>query len=166
MFKLSAHAAALVVLTAGQAAASTNTITIDPTVPADNVLELAVTGNDNALVISQSAPLGAEAANRMQISLSGDENGGAGGSFTGAALLSGLSPGHLSQSGEGNLIALSVTGTGNLFAVAQTGSFNSVTGTIFGRDNQTAVIQNGAGNRFSFAQSGVGNMINVSQTSW
>jgi hypothetical protein len=166
MFKLSACAAAVVMLTAGHAAASTNTITIDPAVPGSNILELQIAGNDNALVISQSAPLGAEAANRMQISLTGDENGGAGGSFTGAALLSGLSPGHLSQSGEGNLIALSVRGIGNLFAVSQTGSFNSVTGTILGRDNQTTVIQNGAGNQFSFAQSGNGNMINVSQTSW
>ncbi len=166
MFRLPAHAAALAMLMAGPAVAATNTITIDPTVPADNLLTLGVAGSENVLALSQSAPAGTANPNLMQVSLTGDANGGAAGSFSGVALLSGLAPGHLSQAGEGNLMTLSVSGTGNLFAMAQTGSFNSIEATILGQHNQAAVIQNGIGNHLSFVQNGNGNIIKVSQTSW
>ncbi len=166
MIKLMAFTAAFAVMVAAGPAAATNQITIDPTVAANNVLTLDVAGSQNALVISQTAPAGTASPNQMLVSISGDENGGSSDTFSGAALLSGLTPGHLSQSGEGNMMALSVTGSGNLFAMAQTGSFNSVAGTIQGQNNQAAVVQVGTGNHLSFSQVGNGNIINISQTSW
>jgi hypothetical protein len=147
------------------AAASNNDITFkDPTSEYDT-LALNADGSHNVLTIAQSAPLAPSRGNLMDVSLSGDFNGGTG-DFTGAALISGLTPGLLSQDGDGNRMSLVVMGSHNLFAMAQNGSANVIDGHISGVSNQTVVVQNGVGNHFSFSQSGIGNIISVSQTSW
>lgn len=149
----------------GSAAAATNTLSVSNTPSEYNDLALDIVGNQNVLSIAQNAPAASGQGNLMDISIDGDLNGGTG-AFSGAALGSGLTPGHLSQDGVGNTMALSVTGSHNLFAMMQSGSANVIDGQISGSGNQAAVVQNGTGNHFSFSQSGIGNIINVSQTSW
>ena len=132
-----------------------------------NGADLVMVGNDNVLTILQEAPLGADAFNSVRVRLTGDRNGGAAGrSFGGAALATGLLPGHLTQSGLGNLMDISVDGSDNLFAASQTGSANQLAASIVGHGNQSAVRQTGNGNIANFSQVGNGNMVSITQTSW
>lgn len=160
-----AGALALFIMGGNAAAAGNNDITFADPASEYNTLALNVDGSHNVLTIAQSTPLAPTGGNLMDISLTGDFNGGTG-DFTGAALNSGLTPGLLSQEGDGNRMSLVVMGSHNLFAMVQNGSANVIDGHISGVGNQTAVVQNGVGNHFSFSQSGIGNIINVSQTSW
>lgn len=170
MFYRLACATALALFAATGAAAAANSAdsnTIAFTDPASeyNTLAINVDGSHNVLTIAQAVPLTPSGGNLMTVSLTGDSNGGTG-AFTGAALMSGLTPGLLAQDGENNSMSLAVMGSHNLFAMVQHGSANVIDGHITGTGNQTAVMQNGVGNHFSFSQSGIGNIINVSQTSW
>jgi hypothetical protein len=150
----------------GAAFAGVNTITVGDPADTYNVLMLEVGGSDNVLSINQSAPIGASGPNSMTVTIDGDFNGGTAGSFGSVTLLSGLTPGVLSQAGQGNRMTLGVTGSHNLFAMVQSGSYNVIGASISGTGNQAAVTQAGIGNHLSFSQSGTGNIIQVSQTSW
>lgn len=135
-----------------------------------NRLTLDVAGDENVLVITQtSGPLtgGQGAPNRMDISITGDKNGGAMQDWMpGIPTNAQLMPGQLMQAGFGNRLALKVSGRNNLFAVAQEGEGNRVTGQMLGQANQTMVMQTGMHNLAVFSQSGQGNTIMVSQSSW
>lgn len=161
----SAAALAMLVTTGAAAAATTNQISISRSSLESNALTLALEGSGNVLAIDQVASLDAASPNSMSVSITGDLNGG-GAAFTGAALLSGLQPGSLTQDGQGNTMALSVIGSHNLFAMSQTGASNAIDAHISGAGNQAAVIQAGMNNHLAFSQSGIGNIISVSQTSW
>lgn len=131
-----------------------------------NRAEIAITGNDNRLVISQTHTGGA-GSNSIAATIDGDLNGGPlGASFTGPALALGLQPGTLSQSGFNNTMAIRVEGTSNLFAFAQIGSGNALHASIVGHSNQAAVMQTGTGNHAGFSQNGIGNIVSISQVSW
>ncbi|WP_102957648.1 hypothetical protein [Mangrovicella endophytica] len=131
-----------------------------------NVADLTITGNGNQLSLLQETSLDAAAANTIRVSISGNGNGGPAGSvFSGAALSSGLMPGSLTQTGQGNLASLDVIGSRNLFAMLQQGSHNMITGSISGTGNQAAVQQFGGNNFASFSQSGTGNNISITQRS-
>jgi hypothetical protein len=165
-YRLAGATALALLVTAGSAAAAgNNDISFSDPTSEYNTLALNVDGAHNVLTIAQAVPLAPSDGNIMDVSLTGDFNGGAG-AFTGAALTSGLTPGLLSQDGAGNRMALAVIGSHNLFAMVQHGSSNVIEGHISGVGNQAAVVQNGVGNHFSFSQSGIGNIINISQTSW
>lgn len=167
MFYRIAGTAALTLFMAIGSAAAANNNDINFTDPTSeyNTLALDIEGSHNVLTIAQAVPLAPSDGNFMNVSLTGDFNGGTG-DFTGAALTSGLTPGLLSQDGDGNHMSLAVMGSHNLFAMVQHGTANVIDGLISGVGNQAAVVQNGVGNHFSFSQSGIGNIINVSQTSW
>ena len=166
-YRLACAGALALFVTAGNAAAAAgnNDITFMDPASEYNTLALNVDGSHNVLTIAQAAPQAPSDGNLMDVSLTGNFNGGMG-DFTGAALISGLTPGLLSQDGVGNRMSLTVMGSHNLFAMVQNGSANVIDGHISGVGNQAAVVQNGAGNHFSFSQSGIGNIINISQTSW
>lgn len=165
------NAALTSVVLAGALAVATPALAINEMVllnPDDlsNLVVVDITGDENRLFIDQTAP-GPGAGNSVRITIHGNRNGGpVGSSFSGAAALSGLSPGQITQTGLGNDIALDVQGDSNLFAVAQIGNDNSVQGKIVGTANQVAVVQVGHQNFASFSQNGVGNIINIRQTSW
>lgn len=131
-----------------------------------NVARIEVDGDANSLTILQEHK-GGGAANVLDVSLTGDGNGGPlGAAFTGAALSAGLQPGTITQRGFGNMMAVDVTGSRNLFAFAQNGSENALSGTITGMNNQAVVSQTGYNNFTAFSQTGNGNTISVMQTSW
>ena len=132
-----------------------------------NQLLLTVDGSGNGLFIEQVSAVGATAANSMDIDIRGDGNGGSmSGPFTGALSETSLRPGLLMQSGQDNLMAVSVVGSGNLFAFSQTGDSNVALASIVGENNQASVMQVGNGNIASFSQNGSGNSISLRQTSW
>ncbi len=131
-----------------------------------NRAEIAITGNDNRLIISQEHT-GGVGLNSVTATINGDLNGGPlGASFTGAALATGLQPGTIRQSGFNNTMAISVEGTSNLFAFAQIGSGNALHASITGHSNQAAVTQVGTNNYAGFSQNGIGNIVSISQVSW
>lgn len=136
---------------------------------ASNSLTLGVVGDENVLYITQSAePLvgSLNAMNQMEISISGNRNGGAeDGWLAGMPENAPLMPGQLIQSGFGNMLSLNVQGDGNLFAISQTGGGNQVSGQILGNANQAMVVQTGMHNLTVFSQTGQGNTIMVSQSS-
>lgn len=132
-----------------------------------NSLDLIITGDSNSLVLEQSNATGFGAGNLMEITIIGDNNGGAvGGQFTGVALNSGLEPGHLQQTGWDNAMHVDIQGSNNLFAALQSGNGNSLTATIEGYDNQAAILQVGQNNHASISQTGMGNAISISQRSF
>jgi hypothetical protein len=131
-----------------------------------NELEIAIEGDGNQLQIVQEGGA-AGAANSLDISLFGDNNGGPlGSAFSSAALEPDLMPGSIEQTGLGNEIALAVVGSGNLFAFAQHGDGNVISGTITGQANQAVVLQEGGNNYSGFSQTGIGNIISIVQRSW
>lgn len=131
-----------------------------------NETDLVVEGNGNRLQILQEGGA-AGAANRLEVSLRGDNNGGPlGASFTGVALAPGLMPGTIEQIGLGNEMSIAVEGSGNLFALAQHGDGNTISGTMTGLANQVAVLQEGGNNYAGFSQTGIGNIISIMQRSW
>ena len=132
-----------------------------------NTLDLIITGDANSLVLEQTATLDTGSGNLMEISITGNNNGGAlGGSFSGVALNSGLEPGHLQQTGWDNSMHIDIQGSDNLFAARQEGQGNSLTATIEGYNNQAAVLQVGQNNHASISQTGMGNAISISQRSF
>ena len=148
------------------AIASENPLVITSNSDSLNIADLSMDGNANSLTLLQETPLGATAQNLIRVSLEGERNGGpAGAAFTGAALTSGLMPGHLTQQGEGNSIDIGVLGSSNLFAVAQIGDANVVSATITGSGNQAAVQQFGSNNFAVFSQTGYGNIVSITQRS-
>lgn len=158
-----ACAAAMLSATAAMASNELVLLTQDETL---NHARVAITGNDNRLVIAQEHT-GGIGSNTITATINGDLNGGPlGAEFTGAARLAGLQPGRLSQSGFGNTMTIEVTGTANLFAFAQTGSGNVLQASISGYGNQAAVVQAGIGNHAAFSQNGIGNIVSITQTSW
>ncbi len=131
-----------------------------------NVATLAVEGTGNRLQILQEFS-GSGAANTISVSIDGNGNGGPlGASFSGTALLPGLQPGSIFQSGFGNRIGVSVLGSDNLFAFSQAGSGNIVSANITGFRNEASVLQEGTGNQAHFSQNGIGNVVSIIQRSW
>lgn len=158
-----AGAAAMLCATAAMASNELVLLTKDDTF---NHARVAITGNDNRLVIAQEHS-GGIGANTIAATINGDLNGGPlGAEFTGAARLAGLQPGRLSQVGFGNTMTIEVTGTSNLFAFAQTGSGNVLQASITGYGNQAAVVQTGIGNHAALSQNGIGNIVSITQNSW
>ena len=132
----------------------------------NNITMIDFTGNGNRLEILQEFT-GGTGSNTIRASIDGDFNGGpVGSSFSGAALLPGLEPGSLTQSGFDNAIAMNVEGSYNLFAFAQNGNGNRISATITGSNNQAAVLQEGTNNYAAFSQIGVGNLVSIVQRSW
>lgn len=131
-----------------------------------NVATVAMEGNGNRLQIVQDNPTGGT-SNTVRASVLGDNNGGPlGASFSPTALLPGLQPGTIFQSGFDNAVDLSVIGSSNLFAFSQTGSGNSISANISGFRNEASVLQVGVDNQASFTQSGIGNVVSIIQRSW
>lgn len=152
-------------IAAGPAMAANELVILGQETPF-NELEVAIKGDGNRLQIVQEGGA-ARAANSLDISLFGDNNGGPlGSAFSSAALEPGLMPGSIEQTGLGNEIALAVVGNGNLFAFAQHGEGNTIAATITGQANQAAVLQEGANNYAGFSQSGIGNIVSIVQRSW
>ncbi|SKA26845.1 hypothetical protein [Consotaella salsifontis] len=165
MKRMRACLAVAALLTAFPAAAENSLVILSDPGPL-NATELTVAGSGNSLMILQEAPLNAAAMNSIRVSLTGNGNGGpAGSSFTGAALRSGLTPGSLTQKGQGNLVSLGVIGSHNLFAMLQQGDGNTIAASISGTGNQAAVQQFGGRNYASFSQTGMGNNVSIIQRS-
>ncbi|WP_319414494.1 hypothetical protein [uncultured Cohaesibacter sp.] len=166
--QLTALAAILIASAATGAHAETNIIELfDDANTQGNVIELSILGNGNSLNLSQSFSLSGYGQNLMDISIDGNDNGGAdGASFTGVALGSGLTPGSLVQEGFDNNMIVEVSGTSNLFSFLQNGSHNSLQASIEGTGNQAAVQQYGQNNHVSFSQMGSNNSISISQRSF
>ena len=149
------------------ASAETSSLTIGEE-HSGNVLQLDVVGDGNVLQIEQAyAGSIAEqrSSNRVDISILGDRNGGAGSDF-GPLTSPELMPGHIVQTGHGNAIEFDVLGSNNLFAFVQTGTSNMASGVMSGFENQATVQQTGQNNIAAFSQSGNGNIVNITQTSW
>ncbi len=131
-----------------------------------NRAEVAITGNQNRLMISQEHT-GGIGLNTITATINGDLNGGPlGASFTGAARQTGLQPGKLSQYGFNNAMTIEVNGNSNLFAFSQNGSGNTLRASITGYENQAAVMQTGVNNFASMTQNGIGNIVSITQNSW
>lgn len=166
MNKLAMPAICAAAVLSATAAMASNELVLLSQDDALNSARVAMTGNDNRLVIMQEHT-GGIGGNTITATINGDLNGGPlGAAFTGAARLSGLQPGRLSQVGFGNMMTVEVTGSSNLFAFAQTGSGNVLQASISGYGNQAAVIQTGMGNHAAFSQTGIGNIVSITQTSW
>jgi hypothetical protein len=130
-----------------------------------NVATLAISGNDNALSIDQDFD-GVGGGNHLDLSITGDDNGGPLGAFFGGLPAeTGLVPGSLFQSGHDNSMSIKVAGISNIFAASQLGVGNTLTAVIVGNNNEAAVSQTGNGNMLSFSQNGSGNMLSVVQRS-
>jgi hypothetical protein len=131
-----------------------------------NSATLKIDGDFNGLQIVQEY-VGGGAGNTLSVSIDGDFNGGPlNAKFSGAALLSGLAPGSLTQRGYGNSMSFEVSGSHNLFAAAQVGNSNTILASITGTANQASVSQTGNSNFVAFSQNGIGNTVSVTQTSW
>lgn len=162
---------AAIALLAFASRAQANQLSLDYAPAAPNVATLAITGDDNVLVITQKIPSTANAetakGNALNITIDGDRNGGfESASFAPELADFSLEPGLFSQQGLGNAIDFTVTGSNNLFAFAQTGNNNSATGAMTGFGNQSVVQQTGNNNVAAFSQNGNGNIVSISQTSW
>lgn len=166
MDKQAIAAALAAVLISASGAAASNELVLLTADEFLNKAEIAVEGNDNRLVISQEHT-GAGGLNTITATIKGDLNGGPlGAVFTGAARLTGLQPGTLTQHGFNNTMTVEVDGTANLFAFAQIGSGNMLQASITGHANQAAVLQTGMNNLASFSQNGIGNIVSITQHSW
>jgi hypothetical protein len=153
---------------AGSAHASTdtNSLTLFSNPTLANSASLDVTGDHNALQISQDFD-GSGLGNTLSLTIKGDLNGGPLATAFAAPLASvGLAPGQVSQSGHGNTMSIGIYGSNNLFAALQNGTGNTLTATVTGSYNQAAVAQYGSGNSLSFTQNGTGNVLSVVQRSW
>lgn len=158
----------LAVSTMAHANADSNVISLlSATNEEGNQLELNITGNSNSLILDQTTTLSGDAGNVMDITIWGDNNGGAiSGHFTGIALNSGLQPGRLVQNGTNNRMQIQIQGSNNLFSALQTGHGNQLSADIQGFGNQAAIQQYGQNNHASISQSGNGNAIRISQRSF
>nr|WP_319389047.1 hypothetical protein [uncultured Cohaesibacter sp.] len=166
--QLTALATILLLSMATQAYAETNVIELLDDANLDgNVIEMNITGDNNSLSLTQDFALGAWGENLMDITIEGNNNGGANGSiFSGVTLKSGLQPGELIQEGFDNSMIVNVSGNSNLFSFLQNGAHNSLQASIEGTGNQAAVQQYGQNNHVSFSQMGSNNSINISQRSF
>lgn len=163
---IAAGALAAGLMSASGAAAASNELVLMTEDEFLNKAEITVEGNDNRLLISQEHT-GAGGLNTITATIKGDLNGGPlGAAFTGAARLTGLQPGTLTQRGFSNTMTVEVDGTANLFAFAQIGSGNMLRASITGHANQSAVLQTGMNNLASFSQNGIGNIVSITQHSW
>lgn len=153
-------------LFAGQASADGLYLTADyHSASTANVASVAISGDDNALFVSQNFDH-AGGANSLSIDIAGTLNGGpTEAAFRGLPAAVALVPGQLLQSGHNNMMSITLTGSQNLFAVSQMGSYNGVTSTVTGNYNQAIVSQTGSGNNLSFVQNGNGNRLTVVQRS-
>ena len=166
MIKYFTIAALAAVAFSAQAAQAANDIHLLAVDTIANTALLQIDGNQNRLQIMQDSS-GFSSGNTLTLTIKGDLNGGPLASrFTGAALLPGLEPGSITQTGQGNSIAMDVLGSNNLFAVAQNGTGNIVTASITGLANQASVSQVGNNNVAGFSQSGIGNIVSITQRSW
>lgn len=118
----------------------------------------------NPVEITQPTRMG---GNSLTLAVIGEGNGGLEHSWPAPALFT-QSPdaGTLWQSGEDNVIDLSVSGKDNFFAVMQTGRSHQVAGRVSGQNNAVAVSQSGQGQRAQFQQHGARNALAISQTAW
>lgn len=156
-------ATALTLALGSQAMASNDVVLLDPS-DLTNIAVLDISGSHNRLVIDQAHFAGG-GANRVEVAINGERNGGAA-AFTGTAARNGLASGTITQTGQGNAARVTVRGEDNLFSVAQIGNNNTVRGSIIGSNSQAAIAQIGNGNFTSFTQNGIGNSISVRQVSW
>lgn len=160
-----AAACAAMLMSAGGASAVSNELVLLSGKQFLNSAEIVMEGDGNRLEISQEHASGG--LNTIIATIRGDLNGGPlGATFTGAARLTGLQPGTLTQSGFGNAMTVEVEGSGNLFAFAQIGNGNTLRASITGHSNQAAVLQTGMNNFASFSQHGIGNIVSITQHSW
>ena len=161
-------AALLAASTMAQANADNNIISLlSATNEEGDQLELTITGDGNSLILDQTTTLSGVSGNVMDITIWGDNNGGAnGGQFTGIALESGLQPGRLVQNGTNNGMLIQIEGSNNLFSALQNGHGNQLSANIQGFGNQAAIQQHGQNNHASISQMGTGNAINISQRSF
>ena len=105
--------------------------------------------------------------NVLLLDIQGNDNGGFGSVWSDSAFSSqALLPGNIRQTGQENLIAMSVLGDENLFSIVQSGTRNTVSGTIVGNMNSAVIVQTGDGNFSGIKQMGSGNSLNISQSSW
>src|SRR3569623_2967460 len=152
-------------LVVGQAQAS-NGLYLTPDYSGSNVAEAHFRGYNNSLFATQLFD-SAGGANRLQVNIDGNLNGGPLGAVFGDLILNtGLIPGQLIQSGHDNSMAVSIVGSQNLFAASQIGSHNLLTASVIGNNNQSQVSQSGSGNSLSFTQNGSGNRHTVIQRSY
>lgn len=148
-----------------------NELTLDRGSDTSNMAQVAITGDDNVISITQIAPgdagMNAADGNRLDLVIEGDRNGGYEDASFGPELAEfSLEPGLFTQEGRGNAIEFSVSGNANLFAFNQTGNNNSAYGAMTGAGNQAIVQQTGNNNVAGFSQQGNGNIVSISQTSW
>lgn len=131
-----------------------------------NSAVISMEGNANRLEILQEH-IGGSGSNSIAATINGDFNGGSLDTvFSGAALLAGLKPGRLTQTGHDNAMSITINGNSNLFAFAQNGSGNNLVASITGTGNQAAVTQTGMNNHAAFSQNGIGNIVSITQQSW
>ena len=130
-----------------------------------NLATIEMSGDNNMLMIDQVAPLG-QPGNAINVSLTGNNNGGPAGSSFRTPDADGLMPGSLIQHGFGNAIDVAVSGSDNLFAIAQYGSSNTARAQITGIENQFVIHQTGTGNFANLVQNGTGNTAIVTQIAW
>jgi len=147
---------------------SMNDLTISQTVGnsanASSVAEISITGDSNFLNVDQNSTRQRGGAQTVLIDIEGDYNNNTGGGFTGDAASVGLTPGFVTQDGNGNLIDVDVFGDSNLFAFDQSGNpGGTIKGMIDGDSNQVAIRQTGTANVQNFQQVGSGNNLAVVQ---
>lgn len=118
-----------------------------------NSADIAVTGSDNALDLTQ------QGSNTASVTVTGDGNNAAG--FPVSAL--GLPAGHLVQAGLNNELTAVVEGDENLFAARQLGDSNLMQILMVGTINEAELLQNGSNNNAGLHQQGMGNRAVISQ---
>ncbi|KTQ96432.1 hypothetical protein NS226_07555 [Aureimonas ureilytica] len=144
-------------------AGSGNVLTIAADPSAANRIDALLTGDDNRLTLSQTRTSSEGEANTINVRVNGHRNGTGRGQAT---LIADLPWGTLTQSGNSNVMEVSITGSDNLLAAVQRGSSNVMKTSISGDANWAAISQTGQNNLASFSQTGNGNMIAITQRSW